>query len=92
MSELTMMCLGNIKENGVIFGERLNHQSSISVSEMLRLTLTWWIYFNRILYYHTYYHINCGVIQGIPALRKAVTTHVKKYCIFSRVLTRPISC
>ena len=25
------------------------------------------------------YHINCGVIQGFPALRKAVTTHVKKY-------------
>ena len=32
------------------------------------------------------YHINCGVIQGFPALRKAVTTHVKKYRIFSRVL------
>ena len=45
MSELTMMCFGNIKENGVIFGERLNHQSSISVSEMLRLTLTWWTMF-----------------------------------------------
>ena len=25
------------------------------------------------------YHINCDVIQGFPALRKAVTTHVKKY-------------
>ena len=24
-----------------------------------------------------FYHINCGVIQGFPALRKAVTTHVK---------------
>ena len=24
------------------------------------------------------YHINCGVIQGFPAPRKAVTTHVKK--------------
>ena len=32
-----------------------------------------------------YYHINYGVIQGFPALRKAVTTHVKKYDIFSRV-------
>ena len=31
------------------------------------------------------YHINYGVIQGFPALRKAVTTHVKKYDIFSRV-------
>ena len=29
-----------------------------------------------------FYHINCGVIQGFPALRKAVTTHVKKYRIF----------
>ena len=28
------------------------------------------------------YHINCGVIQGFPALRKAVTTHVKKYRFF----------
>ena len=28
------------------------------------------------------YHINCGVIQGFPALRKAVTTYVKKYRIF----------
>ena len=32
-----------------------------------------------------YYHINYGVIQGFPALRKAVTTHVKKYDLFSRV-------
>ena len=28
------------------------------------------------------YHINCGAIQGFPVLRKAVTTHVKKYRIF----------
>ena len=34
MAELTLVCLGNIKESGVIFGERLNHQSSITVSEM----------------------------------------------------------
>ena len=34
------------------------------------------------------YHINCGVIQGFLALGKAVTTHVKKYRIFSRVLVR----
>ena len=27
------------------------------------------------------YHINCGVLQEFPALRKAVTTHVKKYRI-----------
>ena len=32
-----------------------------------------------------FYHINCCVIQGFPALRKAVTTHVKRYRIFSRV-------
>ena len=31
------------------------------------------------------YHINYGVILGFPALRKAVTTHVKRYDIFSRV-------
>ena len=36
-------------------------------------------------------HINCGVIQGFPALRKALTTHVKRYRIFSRVLIYPIS-
>ena len=29
------------------------------------------------------YHINCGVM--FPALKKSVTTHVKKYDIFSRV-------
>ena len=29
-----------------------------------------------------FYHINYGVIQGFPVLRKAVTTHVKKYRIF----------
>ena len=29
-----------------------------------------------------FYHGNCGVIQGFPALRKAVTTYVKKYRIF----------
>ena len=38
------------------------------------------------------YHINCGVIQGFSALRKAVTTHTKKHRIFSRVLIQPISC
>ena len=36
-------------------------------------------------------HINCGVTQGFPAMRKAVTTRVKKYHIFSRVLIYPIS-
>ena len=35
---------------------------------------------------YLFYHINCCVIQGFPALRKAVTTQVKKYRIFSRVL------
>ena len=39
-----------------------------------------------------FYHINCGVIQGFPALRKAVTTHVKKYRVFSRVLIQTIGC
>ena len=28
------------------------------------------------------YHINCGIIQGFPALRKAVTAHVKNIVIF----------
>ena len=32
-----------------------------------------------------FYHINYSVIQGFPALRRAVTTHVKNYNIFSRV-------
>ena len=32
------------------------------------------------------YHINCGVLQGFLALKKAVATHVKKHRIFSRVL------
>ena len=31
------------------------------------------------------YQINYGVIIRFPALRKAATTHVKKYDIFSRV-------
>ena len=31
------------------------------------------------------YHINYGVRQGFPALRKAVITDVKKYDVFSRV-------
>ena len=48
----------------------------------------------RIIHGHdnTIYRINCGVIQGFPALRKAVTTRVKKYCIFSHVLIQLISC
>ena len=29
------------------------------------------------------YHINCGVIQRFPALRKVVTTHVKNIVFFS---------
>ena len=32
-----------------------------------------------------FYHINYGVLQGFPALRKAVTTYLKRYRIFSRV-------
>ena len=36
--------------------------------------------------------INCGVIQGFLALRKAITTHMKKHHIFSCVLIQPISC
>ena len=42
-----------------------------------------------------FYHINCGVIQGFPALRKAATAHVKKKSYFftcgdiaNRLLTR----
>ena len=35
---------------------------------------------------NAFYHINSGVIQGFLALRRAVTTHVKKYRIFSCVL------
>ena len=31
------------------------------------------------------YHKNYGAKQGFPALRKAVTTHMKKYCTFSCV-------
>ena len=34
------------------------------------------------------YLLKFGVIQGFPALRKAVTTYVKKYRIFSRVWYR----
>ena len=30
----------------------------------------------------TVYHMNCGVIQGFPAPRKAVTTHVKNIVFF----------
>ena len=33
----------------------------------------------------TFYHINYGAIRGFPALRKFVTTHVKKNNTFSRV-------
>ena len=38
------------------------------------------------------YHINYGVIQGFPALRKTVTTHVKKDPFFHVCLISPISC
>ena len=33
----------------------------------------------------SFYNINYGIIQGFPALRKSVTTHVKKCDIFPRV-------
>ena len=36
--------------------------------------------------------MNCGVIQGFPAPRKAVNNTREKYRIFSRVLIKPISC
>ena len=38
-----------------------------------------------------FYYRNCGVIQGFPPLRKAVTTYVKKYRIFLRVMIKAIS-
>ena len=38
------------------------------------------------------YHINYGFIQGFPALRKAITSQVKKYNIFSGVFDLLISC
>ena len=37
------------------------------------------------------YHINYGVIQGFPALRKAATTHMKKYDFFTCLISA-ISC
>ena len=40
----------------------------------------------------TYYHINYGVIQGFPALRKNITTYVKKKRNFFVCLIMPISC
>ena len=33
-------------------------------------------------------HINYGIMEGFQALGKGVTTHVKKYDIFSCVLYR----
>lgn len=33
-----------------------------------------------------FYHVNCDLIQGFTALKKAVTTHAKKYDNFSRVV------
>ena len=36
--------------------------------------------------------MNYGVIQGFPALRKAITTHVKEYDIFHVCWISPISC
>ena len=41
--------------------------------------------FFRLILDNMFYHINCGAIQEFPTLRKAFTTHVKKYRIFSRV-------
>ena len=38
------------------------------------------------------YHINYGFIQGFLALRKAITSQVKKYNIFSGVIDLLISC
>ena len=40
----------------------------------------------------TYYHINYGVIQGFPALRKNITTYVKNKRNFFVCLIMPISC
>ena len=41
--------------------------------------------FFRLILDNVFYYINCGAIQEFPALRKAFTTHVKKYRIFSCV-------
>ena len=32
-----------------------------------------------------FYHIIYGVLRGFPALRKTITKHIKKFCIFSLV-------
>ena len=38
------------------------------------------LYFSTVI---LIYNINCGVKQGFPALRKVVTTHVKKMVFFT---------
>ena len=48
--------------------------------------LNMWRYWRMKFKGNSFYHINCGVIQRFPALRKVVTTLVKKYRIFSHVL------
>ena len=47
----------------------------------------WWTLYTerknwQLLYDKTFYHTNYGVVQGFPALRKAVTTLVKKIRYF----------
>ena len=45
------------------------------------------------LHTNKFYYINCSVIQGFPALRKAITTQVKKkYVFFHECLISLISC
>ena len=50
----------------------------------------WMVMFQ--LHTNKFYYINCGVIQGFPALRKAKTTEVKKNVFFHECLMSPISC
>ena len=45
------------------------------------------------LHANKFYYINCSVIQGFPALRKAITTQVKKNTFFfHKCLISLISC
>ena len=69
----TVMTILLKKKNGMVLWE-LNWNPFLQILNPMKKSCTN-IIFKEWFYI---YHINCGVIQGFPAPRKAVTTHVKK--------------
>ena len=72
--------------NKVLSDERLGAKVRVTENRCVLFDSFTYIYIHTYIYISIYiYHINCSVIQGFPALRKAVKTREKISFFFTCV-------